>query len=97
VRPDRGGCGSWLALRWVEGITPCRLFTPARRGGDSPARRDSILRVALNIIDRLAQLHALGWRHADLQPAHILVSDTTVRLIDFALAQGPHPFQPAVT
>ncbi|MGH3827617.1 MAG: hypothetical protein ACRDQX_10660 [Pseudonocardiaceae bacterium] len=93
---DLGG-GSWLALRWLEGSTPHRLFAPARRGDDSPARRDSILHAAVAIIDRLAALHALGWRHADLQPAHILLGHTTVHLIDFALAQGPYPLEPDVT
>jgi len=31
------------ALRWLNGITPHRLFTPARHGDDSPARREGIL------------------------------------------------------
>ncbi|MGH3852348.1 MAG: hypothetical protein ACRDR6_02380 [Pseudonocardiaceae bacterium] len=98
---DLDSGGSWLALRWLEGCTPHRLFAPARRGDDSPARRDSILHAAIAIIDRLAALHALGWRHADLQPAHILLGRTTVHLIDFALAlalaQGPYPLEPDVT
>lgn len=94
---DLDGGGSWLALRWVEGITVRRLFTPARHGDNSPTLRERLLRAALDIAHRLAQLHALGWRHADLQPAHILLGPTTVHLIDFALAQGPHPLQPEVT
>lgn len=94
---DLDGGGSWLALRWLEGITPHRLFTPARQGDDSPARRDSILHAAIAIADRLAQFHALGWRHADLQPAHILLGPSTVDLIDFALAQGPYPLPSDVT
>jgi hypothetical protein len=57
---DLGGGGSWLALRWLEGITPHRLFTPARQGDDSPAQRDSILRAAIAIADWLTQFHALG-------------------------------------
>lgn len=94
---DLDGGGSWLALRWLDGITPHRLFTPARQGDDSPARRDRILHAAVDVVDRLAQLHALGWLHADLQPAHILLGPTTVHLIDFALAQGPHPLPSNVT
>ncbi len=94
---DLDGGGSWLALRWLDGITVHRHFTPARHGDDSPARRDSILHAAVDIADRLAQFHALGWLHADLQPAHILLGPTTVHLIDFALAQGPHSLQPDVT
>jgi serine/threonine protein kinase len=94
---DLDGGGSWLALRWLEGITPHRLFTPARHGDDSPAQRDTILHTAVAIADRLAALHAQGWHHADLQPAHILLGSSSVHLIDFALAQGPHPLQPDVT
>jgi hypothetical protein len=52
--------GSWLALRWLEGITPHQLFTPARHGDDSPAQRDTILHTAVDIADRLAALHAQG-------------------------------------
>lgn len=94
---DLDSGGSWLALRWLTGITPHRLFAPARRGDDSPARREGILHTAVAVADRMAQLHVLGWRHADLQPAHILLGPTAVNLIDFALAQGPHQFQPDVT
>lgn len=94
---DLDGGGSWLALRWLDGITPHRLFTPARHGDDSPVRRGSILHTAIDITDRLAALHALGWLHADLQPAHILLGPTTVDLVDFALARGPYQFHPDVT
>jgi serine/threonine protein kinase len=89
---DLDSGGSWLALRWRDGITPHRLLAPARRGDDSPARREGILRATIAVTDRMAQLHALGWLHADLQPAHILLGPTAVDLIDFALAQGPHQF-----
>jgi serine/threonine protein kinase len=94
---DLDGGGSWLALRWLDGITPHRLFAPARHGDDSPARRGSILHTAIDIADRLAALHALGWLHADLQPAHILLGPSTIDLIDFALAQGPYPLPSDVT
>lgn len=94
---DLDDAGSWLAVRWLDGITPHRLFTPARQGDGSPARRDSILHAAVDVANRLAQLHARGWLHADLQPAHILFGSGTVHLIDFALAQGPHPLHSHVT
>ncbi|MGH3566853.1 MAG: protein kinase domain-containing protein [Pseudonocardia sp.] len=97
VAGDLDPGGSWLALRWLDGVTPHRLLAPARHGDDSPAQREAILDAAVNIADRLAALHALGWLHADLQPAHILFGSSTVHLIDFALAQGPHPFPSEVT
>lgn len=88
--------GSWLALRWLDGITPYQLCEPARNGDDSSTWRGRILCAVVDIADRLAQLHALGWLHADLQPAHILLEPAVVNLIDFALAQGPLPLQPEV-
>lgn len=88
--------GSWLALRWLDGISH-QLFAPARNGDDSSTRRAQILRTAVYTADRLAQLHALRWLHADLQPAHILLDSAAVDLIDFALAQGPHPLESGVT
>ncbi|MBV9010445.1 MAG: hypothetical protein JO272_00105 [Pseudonocardiales bacterium] len=94
---DVEGGGSWLALRWLSGITPQRLFAPARRGDGSPAQRSNILHATVAVADRMAQLHALGWLHTDLQPAHILLGPTAVDLIDFALAQGPHQLLPDVT
>jgi serine/threonine protein kinase len=94
---DLDSGGSWLALRWLDGVTPHRLFKPARHGDDSPARRNSLVHTAAAVADRLAALHALGWHHADLQPAHILLQPGTVHLIDFALAQGPHPLPSEVT
>lgn len=94
---DLGGGGSWLALRWLDGITPHQLYKPARHGDDSPAQRDRILRATVDVIDRIASLHALGWLHADLQPAHILLDSSSVHVIDFALSQGPHPLPSDVT
>lgn len=46
---DLDGDGSWLALRWLDGITPHRLFAPARHGDDSLARRHSLLHTAADI------------------------------------------------
>jgi hypothetical protein len=46
---DLDGDGSWLALRWLDGMTPHRLFAPARHGDDSLARRHSLLHTAADI------------------------------------------------
>lgn len=91
------GGGSWLALRWIDGITPHRLFKPARHGDASPARRAGLTAAAVAVTNRLAALHARGWLHADLQPAHILLCSSDVNFVDFALAQGPHPLPSEVT
>ncbi|MGH3830066.1 MAG: hypothetical protein ACRDRS_06370 [Pseudonocardiaceae bacterium] len=72
---DLDSGGSWLALRWLEGCTPHRLIAAARRGDDSPARRDSILHAAIVIIDRLAALPLWAGGTPTSNP-HILLGHT---------------------
>ncbi|MGH3832776.1 MAG: hypothetical protein ACRDRS_20445 [Pseudonocardiaceae bacterium] len=37
----------------------------------------------------LADLHAAGWVHGDLQPDHVLFEGDRTHIIDLACAQGP--------
>jgi serine/threonine protein kinase len=36
----------------------------------------------------LAELHAKGWVHGDVQPAHVIIGPERTHLIDLALARG---------
>src|SRR5262249_33940553 len=38
--------------------------------------------------EALAELHAKGWAHGDVQPAHFIIGPERTHLIDLALAQG---------
>ncbi|MGH3548388.1 MAG: lipopolysaccharide kinase InaA family protein [Pseudonocardiaceae bacterium] len=91
---DLHGGGSWLALSWLDGIPPTGSSLRLDTATTHPPGATASSAPQIAVAGRLAQLHGLGWLHADLQPAHILLAPTTVNLIDFALAQGPHPLQP---
>jgi len=80
---------TWLAVRWLNAPTLQRRWKAARKE-DNPAARYEALTAAVSAAAEVARLHAAGWRHADLQPAHIICPDGVAQLIDFALAQGPN-------
>jgi serine/threonine protein kinase len=46
--------------------------------------------MAKDCVDALAELHANGWAHGDVQPAHFIVGLERTYLIDLALARGGH-------
>ncbi|MEV0535489.1 hypothetical protein [Kitasatospora sp. NPDC050463] len=83
------GGGSWLAMRWIDGTSLWDALEPAHRGHDTPAGRRAILTAAAEAAEALAELHAAGWTHGDLQPDHVVFEDQAVRIIDLACAQGP--------
>ncbi|WP_188302385.1 protein kinase domain-containing protein [Streptomyces sp. CBMA123] len=87
----RYGPGTWLVMRWINGTSLWDALEPAHRGDDTPATRRSILTAAAEAAEALADLHAAGWTHGDLQPDHVVFEDDVVRIIDLACAQGPVP------
>ncbi|MFF5265408.1 protein kinase [Actinomadura viridis] len=80
---------SWLRLRWIGGTTLWDALEPAHRGDDRPATRRRMLALAADAARALADLHAAGWVHSDLQPDHVLYEGGVTHLIDLACAQGP--------
>ncbi|EGX57165.1 hypothetical protein SZN_24118 [Streptomyces zinciresistens K42] len=46
--------------------------------------------MALGCVEALAELHAKGWAHGDVQPAHFIIGPERTHLIDLALARGSH-------
>lgn len=83
--------GRWLAVRWIDGAPVWRAFALARGPeGDRPSVRPWLLGVARTWAERLAQMHAAGWAHADVQPTNTLITnDGAAAVIDYALACGP--------
>lgn len=77
--------GTWNAQPWREGISLYELWEPHR---SRKATSDPDLGDALSCAETLAALHAKGWVHGDIQPAHFIVGPTGTFLIDLALAQG---------
>ncbi|MER8047110.1 hypothetical protein [Streptomyces sp. NPDC094032] len=83
--------GRWLAVRWIDGAPVWRAFAPARGPQDDrPSVRPWLLGVAWTWAERLGQMHAAGWAHADVQPTNTLITDEgAAAVIDYALACGP--------
>ncbi|MGW1989465.1 protein kinase domain-containing protein [Embleya sp. NPDC001921] len=85
------GEGSWLTMRWIDGISMWDALGPAAHGDDTDEARHLMLGFAADAANRLAELHAAGWAHGDLQPDHFVREGNRARIIDLACAQGPVP------
>lgn len=77
--------GTWNFQPWHEGPDLYQFWEPCRRPDSSIAPHTS---VALGCVEALAELHAKGWAHGDVQPAHFIIGPERTHLIDLALAQG---------
>ncbi|MFF2808537.1 hypothetical protein ACFVT2_15465 [Streptomyces sp. NPDC058000] len=71
---------AWLVTRWFKGPSTWQAFAPVRRG--TTAGRTGALVAAVDLCRAVAELHASGWVHSDLQPCHGIHADHGVRLID---------------
>jgi serine/threonine protein kinase len=81
--------GTWVALRWLDAPSLAKRWQAFRDEGTTTGMISAAITTWL-ASDALKNLHASGWRHGDLQAAHILIPDNgSAHLIDFALAQGP--------
>ncbi|WP_037887600.1 protein kinase domain-containing protein [Streptomyces viridochromogenes] len=80
-----GEDGTWNFQPWREGPDLYQLWEPCRRPDSSIAPHTS---VALGCVEALAELHAKGWAHGDVQPAHFIIGPERTHLIDLALARG---------
>ncbi|MDX2601666.1 protein kinase [Streptomyces caniscabiei] len=77
--------GTWNFQPWREGPDLYRLWEPCRSPDSSIAPHTS---VALGCVEALAELHAKGWAHGDVQPAHFIIGPERTHMIDLALARG---------
>jgi serine/threonine protein kinase len=78
--------GTWNAQPWREGSSLYELWKP-HRFEDTPPTPD--LKQARACAMALSLLHAEGWVHGDVQPAHFIIGAAVhAHLIDLALAQG---------
>ncbi|MGW1890411.1 protein kinase domain-containing protein [Streptomyces sp. NPDC002004] len=79
--------GTWNCQPWHEGPDLYRLWEPCRDHGLSI---EPHAEAALGCVEALAELHAKGWAHGDVQPAHFIIGPERTHLIDLALARGGH-------
>lgn len=77
--------GTWNIQPWHEGPDLYRIWEPCRTEGSSVRPHAS---VAHGCAEALAELHAHGWAHGDVQPAHFIIGPERTHLIDLALADG---------
>ncbi|MBZ3907707.1 protein kinase [Streptomyces griseiscabiei] len=77
--------GTWNFQPWREGPDLYRLWELCRKPDSSIAPHPS---VALGCVEALAELHAKGWAHGDVQPSHFIIGPDRTHLIDLALARG---------
>ncbi|MYV99238.1 hypothetical protein [Streptomyces sp. SID3343] len=118
VATDQGrvGEGTWTAIGWQEGAT---LWDWCRPGREGPTGCEGLPGVssrtavhagarltskhAHRAFDRLDRLHAAGWRHGDLHPGNIVVTDLgDIEFIDHDLTHHrellplPYPYRGGV-
>lgn len=77
--------GTWNVQPWRGGRDLWRSWEPFRSGRSWKESPD--FRAAASCARVLAELHAAGWVHGDIQPAHFMLGHET-HLIDLALARG---------
>ncbi|WP_405798101.1 hypothetical protein [Streptomyces sp. NBC_01506] len=83
VVAGRAAVGVWYVTPWLAGPSTWQVFGPVRDARDR-GERAPVLAEAVGLCRAVAGLHATGWVHGDLQPAHGIHTGTGVRLIDFA-------------
>ncbi|MFE2290594.1 protein kinase [Streptomyces sp. NPDC059452] len=79
--------GTWNVQPWREGPDLYELWKPCREPGSRTEPHSS---EALGCVEAPAELHAMGWAHGDVQPAHFIIGPERTHLIDLALARGGH-------
>ncbi|MGW4299707.1 protein kinase [Streptomyces sp. NPDC004646] len=77
--------GTWNFQPWHEGPDLYQSWEPCRTPN---SRIEPHTSVALGCVEALAELHAKGWAHGDVQPAHFIIGAERTHLIDLALAHG---------
>ncbi|MFJ2230923.1 MULTISPECIES: protein kinase domain-containing protein [Streptomyces] len=77
--------GTWNVQPWRDGTDLHTHWTPHRQHG---ATTEPDTDTALACVTALADLHAHGWVHGDVQPAHLVITSGRAHLIDLALARG---------
>ncbi|MGI5257939.1 hypothetical protein [Streptomyces angustmyceticus] len=70
---------AWLVTRWFRGPSTWHACAPVRSGQDG---RADALSASVDLCRAVADLHASGWVHSDLQPSHGIHTAHGVRLID---------------
>ncbi|MFB6438747.1 hypothetical protein ACFCVY_18500 [Streptomyces sp. NPDC056411] len=90
---------AWVVTRWFTGPSTWQAFTSFRRGRGGQTHA---VTASVELCGAVAALHASGWVHSDLQPAHGIHTAGGVRLIDCSWAwraglEPPAQFRGGIT
>src|SRR5947209_108251 len=86
VRTSGFGLASDFAIRNSDLYSPRTLRSDLQRRGRLPTAQ--CLRVALDVVGGLAQLHRLGLVHRDVKPGNIIYVSDHAKLADLGLVSG---------
>ncbi|MFD3978234.1 hypothetical protein ACFWR6_06575 [Streptomyces griseus] len=78
--------GYWFTTPWHPGPSTWDAFAAVRQASASWAQAHQ---TAVDLCRAVADLHASGWVHGDLQAEHAIHTPAGVRLIDLSWASGP--------
>ncbi|MFE0099829.1 hypothetical protein [Streptomyces sp. NPDC059009] len=87
-----GQAAAWMLTPWYDGPSTWEIFREVRA---STGRWEAARAHASDLCKAVAQLHAAGWVHADLQPQHAIHTGEGVRLIDCSWAWHPTMLLPS--
>ena len=77
---------AWMVTPWHDGPSMWDALADVRaEGGD----REAAQRHVVDVCEAVAELHAAGWVHGDLQPGHAIHTEHGVALIDCSWAWHP--------
>ncbi|MFI6209114.1 hypothetical protein ACIBAI_22365 [Streptomyces sp. NPDC051041] len=88
----RGETAAWMVTPWYDGPSTWEALLDVRAGrGDFESAR----RYVVGVCGAVAELHAAGWVHGDLQPGHAIHTAEGVALIDCSWAWHPAHLGPS--
>ncbi|MET9676420.1 hypothetical protein ABZY68_25495 [Streptomyces sp. NPDC006482] len=84
-----GDLGRWLALPRLDGPSLWEVFAPAREGHATEAQRTVMRDAARASFAALAELHAAGWIHGDMQAENVIITGDGPGFIDYDRSHHP--------
>ncbi|MFF3909791.1 hypothetical protein ACFYZJ_28310 [Streptomyces sp. NPDC001848] len=84
---------AWLLTPWHHGPSTWEALRAVR---DGSAHLAEARRRVVEVCDTVGRLHAAGWVHSDIQPAHAIHTTRGAVLIDYSWAWHPVRFGPSM-
>lgn len=79
---------TWLLTRWFGTQASTGVAKKLREDGlEQQNNKNSFLKLALMLANKVNVVHQNGYLHGDLQPSHFIINEDKSTLIDWAIAQ----------